>query len=32
MCAGVNRRADPYPGRILRKVEAVITCAPSLFR
>lgn len=32
MHVGVNRRADPRPARILRKVEAVIICAPSLFR
>lgn len=32
MRAGVNRRIDPGPTRILRKVEAVIICAPSLFR
>ncbi|ROP52489.1 hypothetical protein EDD94_1956 [Streptomyces sp. PanSC9] len=32
MCTGVNRRTDPYPARVLRKVEDVIICAPSLFR
>lgn len=32
MRAGVNRRADPVPARILRKVEEVIICVPSLFR
>ncbi len=26
MRAGVNRRADPRSTRVLRKVEAVITC------
>lgn len=32
MRAGVNRRADPRQGRVLRKVEEVIICVPSLFR
>lgn len=30
MCAGVNRGADPCSAHILRKVEAVIICVPSL--
>lgn len=30
MRAGVNRRADPYPARILRKVEAPFLCVPNL--
>jgi hypothetical protein len=30
MCARVNRRTDPRPARILRKVEASFPCAPSL--
>lgn len=32
MCAGVNRRTDPSATAVLRKVEDVITCVPSLFR
>lgn len=30
MRAGVNRRADPYAVRILRKVEAPFPSAPNL--
>lgn len=32
MCAGVNRRADPYYVRVLRKVEGAFVCALSLGR